>query len=103
MILNDKSIFSKAVKTYRYIPSNNAPNYLNDPYGLSDDSSYGTKDADSYLRVFKLEYLSENIISTQDELERQIANDYMKKTYGVSLEDIKIDKQKEIYPELFLI
>lgn len=65
-----------------------------DPYRLNSFS-----DKFSYEIV----YMSDKSIKNVDELEFQIANDYFMKKFGMGISELKLDKLKELYPEIFLI
>jgi len=58
----------------------NLPFNVNHPY----DSIYKKE-----LKVFNITY--------------KIANKYFKKKYGKEIKDLKIEKLKELYPEIFLV
>ncbi len=67
---------------------------LENPYGM---------DINEEVKVFEITYKSSKKINNIDELEFQIANDYFIKKFGICIDDLKINKLKELYPEIFLI
>jgi len=72
----------------------NLPFNVNHPY----DSIYKKE-----LKVFNITYKTDTPINNIEELEFEIANKYFKKKYGKEIKDLKIEKLKELYPEIFLV
>ncbi len=88
------SIFDAVKMKHKYMENPISSYTLEDPYDINTREK---------MQIFEITYKTSRSINNIDELEFQIANDYMIKKFGMSINDLKLDKLKELYPELFLI
>jgi len=77
------------------------PKYSLKPSLYKNHNPYNINEPAKFLLT--LEYMSENSSNLSEDVEKDIVNKYLMREYNATLESLKIDSIKSLYPEAFFI